>query len=669
MTTGAATAAWVVRPQASRGARLRLFCFPYAGGGAAIFHGWWQKLQPGIDVCAVQLPGRGNRLHETPHRRLAPLVDELADALAPYLDLPAAFFGHSMGAVIAFELARVLRERTGAEPRHLFVSGRRAPHLKRDLPVAQDVSDAEFVAEVQRLKGTPAQVLANPELLQLVLPMLRADFALCDSYEYVPGPPLGCAVTAFGGLADEDTPREEVAAWSDHTSGRFVLRMLPGDHFFVTSSPETLMRAIVTDLEGRPVPAAPRTPRPDLDGALAAWARKTRTSVIQEMLSLKPRPGHISLALGLPAVELFPVRELAQAAQSVLAEEPGALQYSPPSESVKRHVAALMARRGAPCRPEQVFLTAGAQQGMSLLARLFLESRAPVVAEELIYPGFQQVIEPFEPDVRTVPTDIEGGMDVEAVAAHLARAPRPGLVYVIPDGHNPMAVSLDPSRRRELVESARRVGVPVIEDDPYGLLHYDGAPVPPLRALDEEWVFYVGSFSKVLAPALRAGWLVVPEAALPRLGVAKEAADINSAPFTQRVIARVLDVLSLDAHLDALRRTYGQRLDAMMAALERHFPEEARWRRPAAGLFVWVEVPEGIDTLSLLRRAVEEERVGFLPGEAFEVHRGRARRPGLRLNFSSVPCEEVEEGVARLGRLLKRAMGARVLTRAKEQRT
>jgi 2-aminoadipate transaminase len=407
--------------------------------------------------------------------------------------------------------------------------------------------------------------------------------------------------------------------------------------------------------------------RRDLLGALAPWARNTRASTIQQLLTLVPRPGQISLALGLPAVETFPARELAQAAREILEAEPTALQYGPPFEPLKHQVAALMSRRGAPCRPEQVFLTAGAQQGMSLLARLLLEYRGSVVTEERIYTGLQQVIEPFEPDVRTVATDLAAGMDVEAVAVQLARHPPPAFVYVIPDGHNPLAVGISVGRRRELAELARRFGVPVIEDDPYGLLQYDGPPVPPVRAWDDEWVFYVGSFSKILAPALRAGWLVVPEILVPRLEVAKEAADINAAPFTQRVISRLLDTISIDSHLDALRGIYRARRDAMLSALGRHFPEEARWRRPAAGLFVWVELPGVPDTLEALRSGIEREGVTFLPGEAFEVHAGRRSHAGIRLNFSHVSCDQIEEGVARLGRVLKRALVAPPSTQPQEQ--
>lgn len=249
MTTRAAThPAWLPRTRRTHGARLRLFCFPYAGGGAAVYHGWREKLGAAIDVCPVQLPGRGSRLHEAPHSRIGPAVEELIAGIGPYLDLPVAFFGHSMGAIIAYELARALRRRLAIEPRHLFVSGRRAPHVTREPVPIEQLDEPALLAEVRRLDGTPPEVLRNRELLALVLPTLRADFALCETYTHTPSLPLSCPVTAFGGLADPQATRAEVEAWREHTSGRFVARLLPGDHFFINHSADLLTRVIATEL-------------------------------------------------------------------------------------------------------------------------------------------------------------------------------------------------------------------------------------------------------------------------------------------------------------------------------------------------------------------------------------------------------------------------------------
>ncbi|HET7231881.1 MAG TPA: PLP-dependent aminotransferase family protein [Longimicrobium sp.] len=388
---------------------------------------------------------------------------------------------------------------------------------------------------------------------------------------------------------------------------------------------------------------------------LARWARASETSPLQTMLSMSNRPGMISLALGMPAPEFFPAAEYGRAAAAVLADDPRALQYSPPSVPLQAHVAALMAQRGVACAPEQVFLTAGAQQGISLLARLLLEPGGEVITETLCYTGFQQAVEPFSPRLLTVPTDLDTGIDVDAVESLLAGGARPAFIYTVPDGHNPLAVSMSPEKRLRLVELARRYGVPIVEDDPYGFLAYEGAPAHPLRALEREWVFYVGSFSKVLAPALRIGWIIVPPELVPLLAIAKEASDINTATFTQRAASRFLDGGHLPAHLSMLRREYRLRRDAMIAALEKHFPAGTRWRVPTAGVFVWVELPEGVDASELLRVAIEREGVVFFPGDAFAADGSRTGSHCMRLNFSHAAPGVIEEGIARLAKALKTA--------------
>ena len=386
---------------------------------------------------------------------------------------------------------------------------------------------------------------------------------------------------------------------------------------------------------------------------LAEWARRSGTSALQTMLSVGTRPGTISFALGLPAPEFFPSEEYGRAAAAVLAEDPRALQYSPPCAPLQAHVAALMAQRGVACAPEQVFLTTGAQQGISLLARLLLEPGGEIITDTLCYTGLQQAVEPFAPRFLTVPTDLDTGMDVDAVEALLAGGARPAFIYAVPDGHNPLAVSMSAEKRVRLVEVARRYGVPVVEDDPYGFLAYDGAPAHPLRALERDWVFYVGSFSKVLAPALRLGWIIVPQELVRLLAISKEASDINTATLAQRGAARFFDGGHLPAHLAMLRREYRLRRDTMLAALEKHFPAGTRWRKPSAGVFIWVELPEGTDAGEVLRVAIEQEGVVFVPGHAFAADGSRTASNCMRLNFSHSTPEAIEEGIARLGRALR----------------
>jgi 2-aminoadipate transaminase len=387
---------------------------------------------------------------------------------------------------------------------------------------------------------------------------------------------------------------------------------------------------------------------------MADWTHSIRRSALQDMLTEASRPGVISFALGLPAPELFPADEYLRAAAHVIAHDPRALQYSPPFQPLKSQVVELMAARGVECRESEVFLTAGAQQGLSLLSRLLLNQGGTILTEELTYTGFQQAVQPLQPTVLTVPTDPDTGMDVEAVADLLARGARPAFIYTVTNGHNPMSVSLSVEKRARLAGLAREYRVPVVEDDPYGFLFYDGAPPAPLRAHSRRWVLHVGSFSKILAPALRAGWLVVPEELIPPLSIVKESSDIDTTTFNQRAISRYLAEGHLPAHLAELRREYGSRRDAMLRALAEHFPRAARWHRPADGVFVWVELPPGIDAEQLLTVALETERVAFIPGVAFSVGGRTMAANCLRLNFSNSTPERIADGIARLGRVLRR---------------
>jgi 2-aminoadipate transaminase len=231
-----------------------------------------------------------------------------------------------------------------------------------------------------------------------------------------------------------------------------------------------------------------------------------------------------------------------------------------PGEQIKQSVVQIMAQRGVICSPEQVFLTSGAQQGMSLLSRLLLDRHAPIVVEETIYSGILQAVEPLQPRILSVPTHPETGMDLDAVEAHLISGQRPAFMYAISDGHNPLGVSLSLEKRQRLVEIARRYGVPILEDDAYGFLCYDGEPLPPLRALEPDWVFYIGSFSKILAPALRVGWVILPEALVPVLSALKEGSDINTATFSQRTVAAYLEMgeLSNTSCYNRGARLYGK---------------------------------------------------------------------------------------------------------------
>jgi medium-chain acyl-[acyl-carrier-protein] hydrolase len=244
------TNAWIACPKPNPTADLRLICFPYAGGGASAFSQWPKLLPPTVELWAVQLPGRETRLRERPYRQFPQLVEALAEALQPYLgDKPFALFGHSLGALICFETARFLCRQTAAQPVHLFVSGRRSPHLFDSAPPLHSLPDTLFIQRVQqRYNGIPAIILQDQELLDLFLPILRADFELLESYCYADEPPLNCPISAFGGYQDSQATELEVAGWRNQTRQAFTLTMLPGDHFFVQTARLQLIQAIVNSL-------------------------------------------------------------------------------------------------------------------------------------------------------------------------------------------------------------------------------------------------------------------------------------------------------------------------------------------------------------------------------------------------------------------------------------
>lgn len=239
---------WLVFKSRPSAARLRLFCLPYAGGTAAIYNNWASKLNPIVEVCAIQLPGRADRLSEPPLTSVEEVVSILVEEMSPYLARPFAIFGHSMGALIGFELCRELMKRRMANPEILIVSGRQAPQLPSDKPVTFDLPKAEFLKELRRLKGTPAEVLSSPELMELLLPALRGDFQLIQTYRYSEGPPLQTRITAFGGSDDLEVDSNQLDAWREQTSGPFVLHTMPGGHFFLHECEKLLLRTILQEL-------------------------------------------------------------------------------------------------------------------------------------------------------------------------------------------------------------------------------------------------------------------------------------------------------------------------------------------------------------------------------------------------------------------------------------
>lgn len=392
---------------------------------------------------------------------------------------------------------------------------------------------------------------------------------------------------------------------------------------------------------------------------LACTMADVRRSPLVDLLAAASAPDVISFAVGLPAAELFPGAAIAESCVRVAARS-GALQYGVPSAGLKRRIVELMARRGVRCRESQVFLTSGAQQAMDLIVRLLLDPGGEVMIEDVVYEGIRLAMRPADPRIVTVPSSPETGLDVDAVERLLEGGARPALLYVIPEGHNPLGASLDLESRRRLAGLARQYQMPILEDDAYGLLSFGESP-PALRALDEDWVFYLGSFSKILAPALRVGWIVAPEDLHARLSALKHGMDVDTSTFVQHVLCDHLDTADLSVHLETLRSSYRERRDALVAALARYAPPGLRWWAPAGGFYLWVELPEGFDAARLLRRALAEERVAFTPGSVFALpgHPWAARC--FRMSFAGTAVGEIEEGVRRLAAVLTRSPGEKAV--------
>jgi 2-aminoadipate transaminase len=403
---------------------------------------------------------------------------------------------------------------------------------------------------------------------------------------------------------------------------------------------------------------------PVLDWAphLAARTERMKSSAIRELLKLTQQPDIISFAGGMPAPELFPLREIEEACRHILRSDGAlALQYGATEGygPLKEYLADSVQKYGIPAVPGNVLLTNGSQQALDLIGKLFIDPGDYVITGRPTYLGAIQAWDAYEARYQTV-NDDDDGMVVdeiegayEQVLAISGRPPR--LIYVLPNFHNPAGTTLSLERRQKLAEIATKLNLPVVEDDPYGQLRYEGEDIVPITTLIPERTIYLGTFSKTLTPGLRLGWIICPEVLMQRFVQAKQGADLHTSTFVQYIANDICQRGLLKPHVKQLRETYKERRDTMLDALAEFWPEGSSWTHPQGGLFLWARVPEPLDTLEFAKTATAE-KVAYVPGIHFYPNRDGGHN-AMRLNFSYCPPETIVEGIRRLGVALKKALG------------
>jgi 2-aminoadipate transaminase len=392
----------------------------------------------------------------------------------------------------------------------------------------------------------------------------------------------------------------------------------------------------------------------NVDPYVELYARRTSgmsASEVRALFAVASRPEVVSLAGGMPFVQALPTEHVLEVVESVLRERADvALQYGggQGSPALRERLAMLMAEESTKVDPEDVLVTTGAQQALDLVGKVLVDPGDQIVVEAPSYVGALSAFSAYEP--RFVHVDLDDdGMIVDQLEEALVRGVRPKFVYTVPNFHNPAGVTMSYERRQRLVALCREAHVPIVEDNPYGMLRFEGDRLPTLRSLDPQNVIYLGTVSKVFSPGVRVGWAVAEPGVLQRLILAKEAADLCGSNFTMLVTERYLAGETWRRNLATLVQTYRSRRDAMLDALSEHFPPDARWTHPAGGFYVWVTLPAFFDTRAMLAAAVER-RVAYVPGTGFYADgRGASQ---MRLAFCYPTEDRIHEGVRRLGELL-----------------
>lgn len=382
---------------------------------------------------------------------------------------------------------------------------------------------------------------------------------------------------------------------------------------------------------------------------LSQRAQKLTSSAIREILKVTERPEVISFAGGLPSPDTFPIERLRAHADEVLRAMPTqALQYGPTEGymALREWIAKRHSTGSHKIDPLDVLVTTGSQQALDLLGKVLIDVDSRVLVETPTYLGALQAFSLSEPKFVSVPSD-DQGLNPSALTPQLLNGAR--FLYCLPNFQNPTGRRLPLARREALMKIAREAGVLVVEDDPYGALSYSGDQLPTLHSMSPGKVVYLGSFSKVLAPGLRVGYLIAPQALHRKLVQAKQAADLHTPSLTQRVVHETVKDGFLDDHIPTIRALYKERCEVMLKAMDEHFPSGVKWNRPEGGMFIWVQLPTGVDSHKLLDQAIAQN-VAFVPGGPFFANEPQLNT--LRLSFVTVPPEKIQNGIAMLGKML-----------------
>ena len=390
---------------------------------------------------------------------------------------------------------------------------------------------------------------------------------------------------------------------------------------------------------------------------MAQRAEKMNPSVIREILKVTEKPGIISFAGGLPSPQTFPIDAMREASERVLRDDgKAALQYAA-SEGyapLREWVAQDLLKQGMKVSPDQVLITTGSQQGLDLVAKILIDAGSRILVETPTYLGALQAFTPMEPIAVGVQSD-DHGVDAADLRAKVGTgADKARFVYLLPNFQNPTGRTMTEERRAAVAQVAIDTGLPIIEDNPYGDLWFDTPPAPSLSSRHPEGSVYLGSFSKILAPGLRLGYLVAPPALYPKLLQAKQAADLHTPSFNQRVVAEVLKDGFIERHVPTIRALYKQQCEAMLAALDREMAGLGlSWNRPVGGMFLWVQLPKGLKAIPLLAKAVDKG-VAFVPGSAF--YAGDANESTLRLSFVTATVDQINTGMSALAAAIRESL-------------